>query len=132
MAQCQTYPDGQCMMGPHCSPGECYLYAVAMKEHADAVGAVAEDPDLARALADEALAFLRGPYTENEPWEQTKLALVNALIDTLIPGARLVVEPAAASAAPARVYLGRARVWDRPRDLARTLRELADCLDGGR
>jgi hypothetical protein len=90
MVQCQTNPDGRCAMEPHCPPGECYLYAVAMKEHSDAI---------------------------------------NAVIDTLVPGARLAVDD---NSGQPRVYLGRTRVWDRPRNLAASLRELADWLDGSR
>lgn len=112
-------------MEPPCLPGECYLYAVDEKEHAESNRAVADDPAVARALVGESVPFRRGPYTETEPWDRTKLGLVNALLDTLIPGARLVVT----GDDPPRAVLGRTTVWARPRDLARSLRDLADCLD---
>jgi hypothetical protein len=131
MAQCQTNPEGRCTMEPPCPPGECYLGSVLAKEHASATGPVPEDPSIARELAGSELSYRRGPYTEDEPWERTKLALVNAVLDTVVPGARLVIEPDARSDGPLRVYLGRGEVWQRPRDLARSLRELADCLESG-
>ena len=128
MVQCQTNPDGRCAMEPHCPPGECYLYAVAMKEHSDAIGAITEDFGVARELA-AGLPYPGGPFTESEPWDRSKLGLVNAVIDTLVPGARLAVDD---NSGQPRVYLGRTRVWERPRNLAASLRELADWLDGSR
>ncbi|MFO0952919.1 MAG: hypothetical protein U0835_17565 [Isosphaeraceae bacterium] len=128
MAQCQTNPDGRCTMEPPCPVGECYLYAVLVREHVSDTRTVAEDPGLARELADTSIAYRRGPYTEKEPWERTKLALVNAVLDTVMPGVRLVVERGDSP----RVYLGRiAHTFERPRDLPASLREIADCLDGG-
>ena len=131
MAQCQTNPEGRCTMEPPCPTGECYLYAVLSKEHTEETRTVIEDLSVAKALVAGELRYNRGPYTEKEPWNRSKLDLVNALIDTLVPGARLVVEPDEQTGAPARVYLGRTYIFDRPRDLAASLRELADCLTPG-
>lgn len=126
MAQCQTNQDGRCLLEPPCPVGECYMYMVLNKEHSEETRAVREDPSVGKELAESFIAFKRGPYTEHEPWERSKLALVNAVLDTLIPGARLVVE---AGANP-RVSLGKTKAFDRPRDLVRSLREIADCLEG--
>ncbi|QDV35776.1 hypothetical protein [Tautonia plasticadhaerens] len=130
MAQCQTNPDGRCTMEPPCPPGECYLGSVLMKEHAAAAASVREDPTVARYLAGVTLPYAREPVVEGEQWERTKLSLLNAVLDTLVPGARLVVEAEEDSGEPRRVYLGRGPAFDRPRDLAATLRQLADRLDG--
>src|SRR5207248_1720237 len=85
IAQCQTNPDGRCTMEPPCLPGECYLYSVAMKMHAESAGEVSDDQDVARERIVGTITYQRGPYTENEPWDRNKLALVNALLDTLVP-----------------------------------------------
>jgi hypothetical protein len=118
-------------MEPPCPVGECYLYAVVSKEKHDAEcsGAIVEDVSVARELVDGDLRYRRGPYTENEPWERTRLGLLNAVLDTLIPGARLVVKTGESNGDLPEIYFGRCKAYDRPRDLTRTLRELADCLD---
>jgi hypothetical protein len=118
-------------MEPPCPIGECYLYAVVLKEHAESTRAMTNDPEIARDLATATLAFRRGPYTEDEPWDRTKLGLLNAVLDTLVPGARLTVESSDTPDGSASISLGRTQVWPRPRELARSLRELADCLDSG-
>lgn len=132
MAQCQTNPDGRCTMEPPCPPGECYLGSVLMREHAAVASSVQEDPTVARYLAGVTLSYAREPVIEGERWERTKLSLLNAVLDTLVPGARLVVEAEEDSGEPRRVYLGRGRAFSRPRDLAASLRQLADSLDGGK
>lgn len=132
MAQCQTNPDGRCTMEPPCRPGECYLYGVLADEHAAAAGSITEDAAVARALVATQLPYPRGPYTEGKAWRRSALDLVNAVIDTVVPGGRLVVESTEAPGAPVRVYLGQGQAAERPRDLARSLRELADWLDGSR
>ncbi len=132
MAQCQTNPDGRCTMDPPCPPGQCYLYSVLADEHAAAAGPITESPQVARALIATELPYARGPYTEGQAWRRSALDLVNAVIDTVVPGGRLMIEePADAGGAP-RVGLGQGQVVERPRDLARSLRELADWLDGSR
>lgn len=128
--QCQTNPEGSCMMEPHCPPGQCYLNEVLTQEHEAAVGPIAEDPSVARYLIGASLPYDRSPSTEKEPWERTKISLLNAVLDTLVPGARLVVEIDPQTGEPTRVYLGRGKAQNRPRDLAGSLRELAECLDG--
>ncbi|RUL82080.1 hypothetical protein [Tautonia sociabilis] len=132
MAQCQTNPEGRCTMEPPCPPGECYLGSVLMKEHAAVAASVEESPGVARFLAGVSLPYVREPIIEGEEWERTRLALLNAVLDTLVPGARLVVEADEETGEPKRVYLGKGRAFPRPRDLPGTLRQLADCLDGGK
>jgi hypothetical protein len=119
-------------MEPPCPPGECYLGSVLLKEHAAVAATVEENPRVARYLAGVTLPYSREPIIEGEEWERTKLALLNAVLDTLVPGARLVVEAEEQTGEPKRVYLGRGRAFPRSRDLATTLRQLADCLDGGK
>jgi hypothetical protein len=131
MAQCQTNPEGRCTMEPPCPPGECYLGSVLLKEHAALAASVEEQPSVARYLAGVTLPYAKVPIIEGEEWETTKLALVNAVIDSLVPGARLVVESDDETGEPARVYLGRGRAFERPRSLPTVLRQLADSLDGG-
>jgi len=126
MAQCQTNQDGRCLLEPPCPVGECYMYSVLSKEHSEETRAVREDPTIGRELAESFIAFKRGPYTEHEPWERSKLALLNALLDTMIPGARIIIEKGETP----RVSFGKTKPFDRPRDLARSLREIADCLEG--
>ncbi|MEW4570281.1 hypothetical protein AB1L88_20635 [Tautonia sp. JC769] len=132
MAQCQTNPDGRCTMEPPCPPGECYLGSVLLKEHAAVAASVEEQPSIARYLAGVTLPYARPPIIEGEEWERTKLALINAVLDTLVPGGRLVVESNEETGEPHRVYLGRGKAYPRPRSLPDVLRELADCLDGGK
>ncbi|CAN5619448.1 hypothetical protein BH23PLA1_BH23PLA1_37210 [soil metagenome] len=128
--QCQTNPEGNCMMEPHCPPGQCYLNDVLTQEHEAAVGPIVEDVTLARYLIGASLPYDHSPRTEGEHWERTKIGLLNAVLDTLVPGARLIVETDESTGEPTRVALGRGQAQNRPRDLAASLRELARCLDG--
>ncbi len=118
-------------MEPPCPPGECYLGSVLIKEHATVASSVEEQPGIARYLAGVTLSYAREPIIEGEEWERTKLALINLVLDTLVPGGRLVVEADEQTGEPTRVYLGRGQALDRPRSLPDVLRQVADCLDGG-
>jgi len=76
----------------------------------------------------------RGLHTEEEDWNPTKLAILNAVLDTLIPGARFVFE-----------YDQDGKVIDfyitdfsdidsnvpskRPRNISQSLRDLADNIN---
>lgn len=131
MAQCQTNPNGRCTMEPPCLPGDCYMYRILSQERAAETKVTTPDTAITVELIGSPLTYRRGPYTEREPWDRTKLGLVNAVLDTLVPGARLVVDRDSAGH-PLGVHLGRvSKIFDRPRDVARCLRELADWLDGG-
>ena len=122
---------GWCRRYPRSTGPARHLGSVLIKEHAAVAASVEEDPGVARYLAGVMLPYGRPPIVEGESWEETKLSLLNAVLDTLVPGARLVVESDERTGEPTRVYLGRGRAYSRPRDLAATLRQLADCLDGG-
>lgn len=64
--------------------------------------------------------------TEGENWNHSSLALINAVLDTVVPGARLVCIPD-----QGLVYLAQGEVWKRDRDLVQSLRDLADSLEKG-
>ncbi len=131
MAQCQTKPSGRCTMDPSCLPGDCYMYRVLSQERAAETKVTTPDPTILADLVGEPMVYQRGPYTEKEPWERTKLAMLNAVLDTMVPGARIVVDRDANGKA-VDIHLGRVeKVFDRPRDLPHCLRELAEWLDGG-
>ncbi|MFO0958742.1 MAG: hypothetical protein U0800_15140 [Isosphaeraceae bacterium] len=131
MAQCQTKPSGRCTMEPPCPPGDCYMYRVLSQERAAETKATTPEPALVGELCGSSLTYKRGPYTEKEPWDRTKLAILNAVLDTMEPGARLVVDRDD-QGHPTAIHLGKVeKIFSRPRDLPHCLRELADWLDGG-
>lgn len=87
----------------------------------------------------KACALLRAPLakvnaeelvTENEPWKNSVLGLLNAVIDTVLPGVRLcTVAHDPPSGKLGTLYLRTYPADDRPRDLATVLRQLADQVD---
>jgi hypothetical protein len=118
-------------MEPPCEPGDCYMYRVLSQERAAETKVATPDASIAVELVLGRLSYQGGPYIEREPWDRTKLAMLNAVLDTLVPGARLMIDHDDRGT-PVGVHLGRVgKVFDRPRDVANCLRELADWLDGG-
>lgn len=68
-------------------------------------------------------------YTESEPWKNSKLALINAVLDTILPGARLVLNVRKNGGEVSSCFLSYFNFEQRPRDIANSLRTLADSVE---
>lgn len=68
--------------------------------------------------------------TETEKWANTKLAVLQAVLDTLIPGARIVVVQSD-SGTVERIYFAILEAGKRERDIVKSLRDLADSIEVG-
>ncbi len=68
--------------------------------------------------------------TETEKWGNTKLAVLQAVLDTLLPGARIVVVQSDTGAVEG-IYFAILEAENRERNIVQSLRDLADSIDVG-
>jgi len=68
--------------------------------------------------------------TETEKWGNTKLGVLDAVLDTLLPGARIVLVKSDTGAVE-KIYFAILEAESRERNIVQSLRDLADSIDVG-
>jgi len=68
-------------------------------------------------------------HTENEPWAPTRLALLNAVLDTMILGARFMVRYKENNEFDKLIIVQVDNPNERPRNLSNSLRDLSNVIE---